>query len=141
MANLTPNFTLEEFTFSETATRLGIDNTPSPEIAEELKRTAEMLEQIRAILGGRPVRISSGYRCLPLNRQVRSADTSAHILGQAADFTVPQFGSPRAICHKTTILEPTMPRNFTRSSSGVRVSTASWTTRHAKLSHVSSRLR
>lgn len=98
MANLTLNFTLEELVASDTAARLGIDNTPPSQVIAELQHTAALLEQIRTLLGGRPVRVSSGYRCLALNRTLRSADTSAHVLGQAADFVVPGFGSPLAIC-------------------------------------------
>ena len=77
-----------------------MNNTPSAQIIGELTRTAELLEKIRAILGGKQVRVSSGYRCLDLNRAIRSSDTSAHVLGQAADFTVPEFGSPLTICHE-----------------------------------------
>jgi len=98
MPNLTPNFTLEELVASDTAARLGIDNTPTSQVLAELKHTAALLEQIRTLLGGLPVRVSSGYRCLALNRALRSADSSAHVLGQAADFVVPGFGSPLAVC-------------------------------------------
>lgn len=94
--NLTPHFSLEELTFSETATRLGIDNTPPGNVMSALRRTAVFMEDVRARLGA-PINISSGYRCLALNRALRSRDTSQHVLGEAVDFTAPRFGSPRQI--------------------------------------------
>lgn len=85
--NLTPNFTLAEFTFSETASRKGFDNTPSANQIANLVRTATLLEQVRKILN-RPITISSGYRCKELNQAVGSSETSQHRLGCAADFKV-----------------------------------------------------
>ncbi len=95
--NLTPHFTLEEMTFSQTAMRKGIDNTPPPGVVVNLKRTAAGLEQVRAILNANAMKISSGYRCPALNSAVGSKSTSQHILGQAADFTCPAFGNPERI--------------------------------------------
>jgi hypothetical protein len=93
---LSSHFELSEFTVSQTAARLGIDNTPPPYAIEHLKRTAQWLEGVRILLGV-PITISSGYRCLELNRAIGSKDTSQHVLGQAADFTAPGFGSPRHV--------------------------------------------
>lgn len=84
---MTPHFRLEELTFSSTAVRLGIDNTPSKEVIENLEILAEGLEEIRTKLDSRPLIISSGYRSLPLNRVIKSKDTSYHCKGLAADFT------------------------------------------------------
>jgi hypothetical protein len=42
--------------------------------------------------------ISSGYRCLALNRVLRSSDSSAHVRGRAADFDAPEYGPPVDIC-------------------------------------------
>lgn len=96
--NLTRNFTLEEFTQSETAIRLGIDNTPAPGIFSKLIRLAEKMEEIRAVaLNDKPIRVSSAYRSLELNRAIKSKDTSQHIQGEAVDFTSPKFGTPREI--------------------------------------------
>lgn len=83
---MTPHFTLEELTFSNTAIRLGIDNTASEEIKDNLEILAEGLEQIRTKLDSRPLIISSGYRSLPLNRVIGSKDSSYHCKGLAADF-------------------------------------------------------
>ena len=94
--NLSPHFTLEELTDSQTAVRRGIDNTPSPAVLASLKRTALGLEDVRARLGV-PILISSGYRSPALNAAIGGATGSQHMAGQAADFTAPQFGSPRAV--------------------------------------------
>lgn len=93
---LTPHFTLEEFTVSQTAARLGIDNTPPLWYRAHLQAVAEQLEAVRALLGV-PVHISSGYRCFALNTAVGGAPKSAHLLGLAADFIAPQFGTPLQI--------------------------------------------
>ena len=96
---LSPHFALAEFTASQTAARLGIDNAPPPDIVENLRRTAEMLEDVRYMLGGKPILISSGYRCAALNAAVPgSSATSAHLTGKAADFVCPGAGSVRSIC-------------------------------------------
>ena len=91
--NLTEHFTLEELTFSSTATVRGIDNTPTPEIVANLTTLCATLEQVRTLLGF-PMHIDSGYRCTALNLAVRGVPTSAHVTGYAADFICPQFGEP-----------------------------------------------
>lgn len=95
--NLSPHFTVEELTFSSTAQRLGIDNTPTDTVLKNLYRLASCLEVVRAIVGGEPIHIDSGYRSPELNRAVGGAKTSAHLDGIAADFTCPQFGTPADI--------------------------------------------
>ena len=94
MTYLTPHFTLEELTRSEIGARHGIDNTPPEEIVPNLKRLAEMLEEVRIILGGRPIYVNSAYRCPQINTLVGSKPTSDHLLGLAADFVCPSFGVP-----------------------------------------------
>ena len=98
--NLTKHFTLLEFTASDAARRLRIDNTPGTTALHALQHLAELMEQVRDVLGGVPVLISSGYRSAALNAAVGGSATSAHLLGLAADFTAPAFGSPRAICQE-----------------------------------------
>jgi hypothetical protein len=95
--NLSTHFTLSELLVSGEAARRGIDNTPTPEALAALKRTALGLETVRMRLGGAPILISSGYRCLALNRAIGSKDTSQHLHGEAADFICPRFGSPAHI--------------------------------------------
>lgn len=87
--NLTPHFSLEELTASETAERNGWDNSPNDAELENLKRLADLLEQVKMVLGGKPIMISSGLRTKLVNDAVGSKDTSQHRLGCAADFKVP----------------------------------------------------
>lgn len=98
MTNLSPHFTLEEFTRSDTGERYGADNTPNPAIIKNLRGTATCMEDIRSLLSNVPIYISSGYRSLDVNRLVGGAVNSAHMQGYAADFAAPQFGDPLAIC-------------------------------------------
>lgn len=91
---MTEHFSLNELTASQEATRHGINNKPSEKVVENLRMLAALLEQVRELLGGHSIRISSGYRCLALNRHIGSNDTSAHVRGYAADFTCPSFGTP-----------------------------------------------
>lgn len=93
---LTPHFTLEELTQSQTASRLGIDNTPPPDVIENLTRTAQCLEAVRKVLD-KPITISSGYRSPRLNKAVKGAANSQHVTGQAVDFICPAFGTPQEI--------------------------------------------
>lgn len=90
---LSPHFTREEFEFSQTAIRLGLDNTIPPDLMDNAKRTAETLEFIRAILGNRPITVSSGYRSPAVNKAIGGSATSAHMLALACDFICPTYGS------------------------------------------------
>lgn len=99
MEALTEHFTLDELIASDTARQRGIDNTPSATIVGNLQRIAQTLEQIRAVLGGLPLVVTSGYRSAELNRTVGGVTASAHLSGLAADFVCPQYGVPLKICH------------------------------------------
>jgi hypothetical protein len=90
---LTRGFTLQTLIYSETAARRGIDNRPSDDVLVNLKRLAEGLEAVQALLG-HPIEVSSGYRCAELNAAVGGAGTSQHMQGLAADIVCPQFGPP-----------------------------------------------
>jgi len=92
--NLSPHFTLAEFTTSQEAARRGIDNTPPATVIERLKRTAQGLEAVRVRLGCAPIIINSGYRCLELNAAIGGSKTSQHMTGEAADIICPRFGVP-----------------------------------------------
>ncbi len=87
--NLTPNFTLDELTASESAERNGWDNSPNDAELENLKRLADFLEQVKVVLGGKPVIINSAFRSKKVNDSVGSRDTSQHRIGCAADIRVP----------------------------------------------------
>src|SRR3569833_46377 len=95
---LSPNFKLSEFLVSQTAARQGIQNVPSAaEVANLEKLCLNVLEPVRTVLGGKPIFISSGFRCPALNKAVGGAPNSDHQLGQAADITCAGFGSVRDI--------------------------------------------
>jgi hypothetical protein len=86
--NLSENFTVTEFTKSQTAARLGIDNMPTPEHLENAKRLFEnVVQRVRDHFGS--TTINSGYRGAALNKAVGGASTSQHCNGEAADIEVP----------------------------------------------------
>jgi hypothetical protein len=81
---LSKHFTLEEMTFSETAKRLGIDNTPNEEQYKNLFNLCHIvLEPLRDVVGA--IKINSGYRSPEVNKKVGGVATSQHCKGQAAD--------------------------------------------------------
>lgn len=86
---LSPNFTLVELSRSHLAVRLRIVNNPGVHEVAALRRLAEtVLEPVREHFG-RPVFVSSGFRCPALNEAVGSTPQSQHLRGEAADFEVP----------------------------------------------------
>lgn len=92
---LSPHFTLAEFLRSDTAVARGIDNVvANDDHLANLYTTASIMELVRAKLGGKPVQVTSGYRCPELNAAVGGVPDSQHALGQACDFVCPTFGSP-----------------------------------------------
>lgn len=84
--NITPHFTLDELTHTD---HREFDNTPNATEMENLKRLADMLEQVKVVLGGKPIMINSAFRSKQVNDAVGSKDTSQHRLGCAADIRVP----------------------------------------------------
>jgi zinc D-Ala-D-Ala carboxypeptidase len=84
---LTPHFTLEEMLESQTARRWNIQEqfNPPAEVVQNLKLLCEnILEPLRSYIG-RPIIISSGYRCPEVNKRVGGQPRSQHLKGQAAD--------------------------------------------------------
>lgn len=77
-------FSLSEFLNSATAKRLGIDNTPTFEVVDNLNKLADYLDVIREKVG-KPILISSGFRCPVLNKAVGGVSNSQHQKGLAAD--------------------------------------------------------
>lgn len=93
---LSPHFSLEELTASDTAARKGWDNTPSEVEVKNLTRLAALLEQVRDVVKA-PIIVSSGYRSKIVNDAIGSKDTSQHRIGCAADIRVPGM-TPREVC-------------------------------------------
>ena len=81
---LSPNFSLEELTQSEYASRHGLGNEPDAKAIENLKRLAALLEQVRTLCNT-PIIVSSGYRSPAVNAGVGGSKTSQHMFGCAAD--------------------------------------------------------
>ena len=92
--NLSANFTLKELTKSDTATRLGLDNTPDEATIENLKLLCqEVLQPIREHFG-KSVTVNSGYRSPESNAAVGGSKTSDHCKGQAADIEIDGIPNP-----------------------------------------------
>lgn len=93
-------FKLSEFINSATAKRLGIDNTPSFEVVDNLNRLADYLDGIRAKFG-KPILVSSGYRCPLLNKAVGGVPNSQHLKGLAADLVCSDMEKLLSIIRET----------------------------------------
>ena len=84
-------FTLDELIHSDTADRLGIDNTPTSEAVSNINDlVTNVLDRLRSEWG-RPIIVTSGYRCKELNAAVGGARYSQHLKGQAADIVSDDF--------------------------------------------------
>ena len=78
-------FTLAELTKSATAQRKGIKNDPSIQVCQSLTALIEkVLDPLREAYG-KPIIVTSGYRCEKLNKAVGGAASSQHVKGEAAD--------------------------------------------------------
>ena len=99
MTNLSPNFTFEELTHTD---HRELDNDPtdhekciidgkevSVNAVANLTRLANFLEQLKTVLGGKPIMVNSAFRSKAVNDAVGSKDTSQHRIGCAADIRVP----------------------------------------------------
>lgn len=93
-------FKLSEFINSATAKRLSIDNMPSFEIVDNLNRLADYLDGIREKLG-KPILVSSGYRCPMLNKAVGGVANSQHQKGLAADLVCADMESLEKVLRET----------------------------------------
>jgi len=91
--NLTEHFTLAELT---TTSHRQFDNTPNDAELANLQKLAEFLEEVKALLDGKPIMINSAFRSKQVNDSVGSKDTSQHRTGSAADIRVPGM-SPDAV--------------------------------------------
>lgn len=92
----TAHFSLDEFTRSQKAQELGIDNLLPDGLIFNAGFTLAGAERIRACLNV-PVDLSSGYRCPALNKAVGGSEHSQHMEALAIDFKAPRFGDPQKI--------------------------------------------
>jgi uncharacterized protein YcbK (DUF882 family) len=85
---LTKHFSLEELTHTD---HREFDNTPNEQELENLKRLAAFLEEVKTVLGGRPIMVNSAFRSKQVNDAVGSKDSSQHRIGCAVDIRVPEL--------------------------------------------------
>jgi hypothetical protein len=88
MTNLSVHFTLEELTYTD---HREFDNTPNSSESANLIRLAGLLEDVKLLLGGKPIMVNSAFRSKQVNDAVGSKDTSQHRIGCAADIRVPNM--------------------------------------------------
>lgn len=84
--NLTEHFSLEELTHTD---HREFENTPNEAEFANLKRLSAFLEEVKTILGGKPIMVNSAFRSKQVNDAVGSKDSSQHRVGCAADIRVP----------------------------------------------------
>ena len=91
---LTSHFSLEELTVTD---HREFDNTPNSSEINNLKRLAELLEEVKTLLGGKPIMVNSAFRSAQVNAAVGSKDTSQHRVGCAADIRVPSMSPDEVV--------------------------------------------
>jgi putative chitinase len=84
--NLSEHFTLDELTHTD---HREFDNTPNAAEMANLVRLANFLEEVKTVLGGKPIMVNSAFRSEAVNNAVGSRNTSQHRVGCAADIRVP----------------------------------------------------
>ena len=80
-------FTIEELTYSQTAVKKGIRNETTPEVEQNLIALVCVVLDPAREKWGKPIHVSSGYRCPELNKAVGGVPTSQHLKGEAVDIT------------------------------------------------------
>jgi hypothetical protein len=88
MTQLSVHFTLDELTHTD---HREFDNTPNAAETANLIRLAGLLEDVKILLGGKPIMVNSAFRSKQVNDAVGSKDTSQHRIGCAADIRVPNM--------------------------------------------------
>ena len=83
-------FTLKEFERSSVADKYNIDNTIPKELVPHIEELIEFLNPIREVWG-KPITVTSGYRCNELNKKVGGVDSSAHTIGYGVDLVSGDF--------------------------------------------------
>ena len=90
---MTPHFTLAELTHTD---HRELENIPNETELANIQRLAEFHENLKTVLGGKPIMVNSAFRSKAVNDAVGSKDTSQHRLGCAADLRVPSM-TPDAV--------------------------------------------
>ena len=90
---MTPHFTLAELTHTD---HRELENIPNETELANIQRLAEFLENLKTVLGGKPIMVNSAFRSKAVNDAVGSKDTSQHRIGCAADLRVPSM-TPDAV--------------------------------------------
>ena len=85
---MTQSFSIRELTYSDTAIRLGIDNTPTDEILKNLQNVIQFILEPISNNFDSQIMITSGYRSPALCQAIGSKPTSQHTLGMAVDFEI-----------------------------------------------------
>ena len=88
MTQLSVHFTLEELTHTD---HRQFDNSPNASETANLIRLAGLLEDVKLLLGNKPIIVNSAFRSKQVNDAVGSKDTSQHRIGCAADIRVPNM--------------------------------------------------
>ena len=101
--NLSTHFTLEELTHTD---HREYENTPNESELENLKRLANFLEEVKTVLGGRPVMVNSAFRSKQVNDAVGSRDSSQHRIGCAVDIRIPELTPDQVV---KTIMASDLP--------------------------------
>lgn len=92
MITITPHVSYSEVVHSDTAKRLGIDNTPNGDQIERIKTIAQKIFEPLRIALGVPIYISSCFRSEALNKAIGGAKNSQHMTGEAMDLDADKYG-------------------------------------------------
>lgn len=111
-------FTLRELTKSSTASRYHIDNSPSEDIVRNLQYGVDMVLDPLRRLYGKPIVITSGYRCQELNKKVGGVANSWHTQGNAADIHVASLTEATKIFSNLQKIPSVDTALFERSTTG-----------------------
>lgn len=84
---ISQHISYNEATISQTATRNGMDNTPSTIVLDRMKIVAESCFEPLRKWYGKPIRINSFYRSVELNKAIGGSSNSQHCMGEAIDIS------------------------------------------------------
>lgn len=90
--NLSAHVTLAEFTYSDSAVKHGINNQMSESQIASAKLLCENVFEPLRIYLNTPIKISSGFRSLQLNKMIKGSSTSQHTKGEAMDLQIGSKG-------------------------------------------------